>query len=357
MVPTGAQRSGGGFWSAVDERIGISALKYEVPEHARGVAYSLGGITLAGFVVLFATGIWLAQFYDPMPEHVRSSMLFILREAPAGFFMRNLHYWAANAVMLTVLLHMLRVLFSGAYKRPREANWLIGVGLLAVTIGFVFTGSVLKWDQESIEGLAHNVEAAQLLGGLGAWFSPSFAASVPLLVRTYVAHVAILPTLLLVLLALHFLLIKLHGLAPNAFAGRDATTRRTAAEPSRSTFLAHLAIVGHYSLIGLGTLVVLAAALPAQLGPAPVEGLELTKPWWMFLSLFAVENWLGIGGIFWASMAVFAALALVPLLDRIPQLHPSRRWLFLAAYGVLALSLVALGIYAKLAAGAAHLGE
>lgn len=352
VLPSNAPR---GFWQALDERLGISALKYDVPEHAQGIWYSLGGVSLVGFVVLVLSGIWLSQFYDPMPEHVRASMQSILREAPGGFFMRNLHYWAANVVMVTVLLHMLRVLFTGGFKRPREANWLVGVGLLAVTVGFVFTGTVLKWDQEAIEALEHNVEAAQLLGGIGTFFSPQFAERIPLLTRVFTAHVSVLPALLVLLLTAHFLLIKLYGLAPNAFAHREATTRKTSSEPTHATFLQHMGVVGAYALVGLGVLVFLSVTLPAQLGPAPVEGVEITRPWWPFLSLFALENWIGLRGLVWASAALFIALALVPLLDRSPYLHPSRRIAFLIVYALLALAMVALGFYAKFAPGTAHL--
>ncbi|MDF1521889.1 MAG: cytochrome b N-terminal domain-containing protein [Trueperaceae bacterium] len=355
-----AERSGAapgrGFWRAIDERVGISGLKYHVPDHAQGLGYSLGAITLVSYLVLVVTGIWMGQFYNPIPDEARASLRYLLTSAPAGLFARNLHYWAANAMLLTALLHMLRVQYTGAFKRPREANWLVGIGLLALTIGLVFTGSVLKWDQEAVEGIAHNVEIANLLGGVGVWFSPSFSGSIPILTRLYIAHVSILPILLAALFAIHALLVKQHGLAPNALAGRDATTRATAGEPSRGTFLGHLGVAGLYSLIGLGLLVFLAVTVPAQLGPAPVEGIELTKPWWMFLPVFAVENAIGLGGLLWASVAIFLALALVPLLDRSSYLHPARRRAILLIYLVFAIVIVGLGIYAKVAPGADHLG-
>ena len=345
------------LWRVLDERLGIDELRYHVPDHAQGLGYSLGGVTLLTFVILVITGIWLGQFYDPMPETARGSLYYILTSAPAGLFARNIHYWAANAMLLTALLHMLRVLWTGSYKRPREANWLVGVALLALTVGLVFTGSILKWDQEAIEGLEHNVEVAAVLGGVGSWFSPEFTDSVPLLTRLYIAHVSILPVLLGALFVVHALLIKLHGLAPSAFSSRTATSRKTAGEPSHATFLGHLAAVGLYGLIGIGILVFLAVAVPAQLGPAPVAGIEVTKPWWMFLPIFAVENWVGLGGLLWASIAIFAAIAVVPFIDRGPYLHPSRRKLVLTIYGLFALFLVVIGLYAKFAPGAAHIGE
>jgi len=357
MAESVARRSSRGFWQALDERVGIGALKYHVPDHAQGIAYSLGAVTLVSFVVLVITGVWLGQFYSPIPDSARDSMRYILTTAPAGFFARNLHYWAANAMLLTALLHMLRVLFTGAYKRPREANWLVGVGLLALTVGLVFTGSALKWDQEGLEGITHNLEIANLLGGVGGWFSASFSGSIPILTRLYIAHVSILPILLAALFAVHALLVKFHGLAPHAFARRDATTRATAGETSRGTFLGHIGVAGLYSLIGLGLLVFLAITIPAQLGPAPVAGVEITKPWWMFLPVFAIENAVGLSGLLWASIAIFVALALVPLLDRGPNLHPSRRRGVLIAYGALAVLIIALGIYAKVAPSASHIGS
>src|SRR3546814_10273531 len=80
-------------------------------------------------------------------------------------------------------LHLLRVFLTGSYKRPREANWLVGVAMFALVLGAIFTGTVLKWDQEGFEALAHNLEIGELLGGAGFWFSGEFAGGVPLLVR------------------------------------------------------------------------------------------------------------------------------------------------------------------------------
>jgi ubiquinol-cytochrome c reductase cytochrome b subunit len=101
------------------------------------------------------------------------------------------------------------------YKRPREANWLIGVVMFALVFDAIFTGTVIKWDQEGFEALAHNLEVARLLGGAGFWFSAEFSSDLPLIVRLYVAHVAIIPGMIVFLLAIHVLLVKRHGISPH----------------------------------------------------------------------------------------------------------------------------------------------
>lgn len=115
-------------WDVIDERLGLSGLAYPVPAHANGIGYILGGISFFGFLILAATGVWLAQFYSPSPGAARESIAYIMDTAPLGDIVRGIHFWVANLVMATVLLHMGRVFLTGAYKRPREANWLIGVG-------------------------------------------------------------------------------------------------------------------------------------------------------------------------------------------------------------------------------------
>ncbi|MEP7056088.1 MAG: cytochrome b N-terminal domain-containing protein, partial [Actinomycetota bacterium] len=183
----------------IDDRLGISALEYPVPEHANNLAWSLGGVTAAALAILIGTGVILVQFYSPTPETANASVRHIVSGVSGGWLIRGVHFWAAQAMYVTALLHMLRVFLTGSYKKPREANWLIGVGMFGlVTLG-LFTGTVLKWDQEGFEALGHNLEVGKLIGGAGVWFSPQFADRVPILVRIYGAHVVIVPGLLIAL--------------------------------------------------------------------------------------------------------------------------------------------------------------
>ena len=253
---TGARRQRS--WAAIDERLGLSGLAYPVPAHANGIGYILGGISAFGFLILAVTGIWLAQFYHPTPSTARESIVYIMNIAPLGDVVRGIHFWVANIVMATVLLHMGRVFVTGSYKRPREANWLIGLGLLGVTLGLIFTGTVLKWDQEGYEALGHNVEMGDLLGAFGFWFSGDFTASLPIIGRLYIAHIFILPALGVLLLIAHFLLVKRHGISARPADADAAVDGGPTPAKGGSTFAAHLVRMAGFGLLMLAIATVLA---------------------------------------------------------------------------------------------------
>ncbi len=285
------------IWSAVDERLGLSGLAYPVPAHANRIGYILGGISCFCFLILAATGIWLAQYYHPTPSTARESVVYIMNSVPLGSVVRGVHFWVANLVMATVLLHMGRIFVTGAYKRPREANWLIGLGLLAVTLGLIFTGSVMKWDQEGYEALGHNVAAANLLGSLGFWFSPEMETSLPLLGRLYVAHIMILPAIGTMLLIAHFLLVKRHGISSLAADHDRMVEGGPLPAKGGSTFAAHLVRMTGIGLMVLAVAVVLSLLVQTPLGARPVPGTEVSKPWWMFLPFYPFEDWFGLAAL------------------------------------------------------------
>ncbi len=296
--------------------------------------------------MLIVSGILLAQYYSPVPQFANDTVRAMMQGIQFERFIRGIHYWAAQLVLLTALLHMFRVFFTGSFKRPREANWIIGVGLLASTLGLFLTGTVLKWDQEGFEALEHNVAIGELLGGLGHWFAHPFTANVPILIRLYIAHVSILPGILVVLLGAHFWLIKKHGISIRPGHPGGALI----------PFTSHLRHLGRYALIFVGVVLALAVLLPPVVGPAPVEGIEVTKPPWAFLPLFAIENWVGVPGLFWASVVLFIFLALVPFVDRSPETDVRRRRPVVVAAIVFALILIGLGVLAWLTPAAKHVG-
>ncbi|NJD29488.1 MAG: cytochrome bc complex cytochrome b subunit [Chloroflexi bacterium] len=344
-------------WEAIDERLGLSGLAYPVPAHANGIGYILGGITFFGFLILAVTGIWLAQFYHPTPATARESVVYIMNVAPAGDLVRGVHFWVSNIVMATVLLHMGRVFTTGSYKRPREANWLIGLGLLGVTLGLVFTGTVLKWDQEGYEALNHNIEIGELLGGFGFWFSPEFTTSLSIIGRLYIAHIAILPLLGVLLLIAHFLLVKRHGISARPADADAAVDGGPVPAKGGSTFTAHLVRMAGFGLVILAIATVLTLIWPAGLGERPIPGTETTKPPWMFLPFYPFEDWFGLSALLWVPAILFGALALVPFVDRSRYRSPARRRLFVAIGAAVAIAAVLLVVYAFVTVPQAHVQE
>ncbi|SRR5581483_4086535 len=339
-----------GEW--LTERLGLRGLAYNVPEHANSLPYTLGGITFMGFIILIITGIYLAQFYHPHPADAHDSVVYIITGAPLGDLVRSIHFWTAQIVTVTVLLHLLRVLFTGSYKRPREINWFVGLGLLAVTLGLAFTGSVLKFDQEGLEALQHNKEAAELIGGLGAWFSAEFSRTVPLLTRLFDGHTAVLPLIFALLVVVHFYLVKQHGISPKVTP--EATTSATVGE-GESHFNVHVRRMAGYGLLVFCLALSLSLLLPAPLGQPGVAGAEVTKPWWMFIWLFPAEATWGVRALVIVPVVLGLLLALVPILDRSPYLSPSRRKGLLVIAGVVLVIIVVSGIYATLQPVSAHL--
>lgn len=334
------------------ERLGLEGLAYPVPKHANSLPYLLGGITLIGFVILIITGIYLAQFYNPDPSLAHQSVVYIITKAPIGDIVRSIHFWTAQIVMITLLLHMLRILFTAAYKRPREVNWYVGLGLLAVTFGLIFTGSVLKFDQEGVEALAHAKDAGSVLGKIGAWFSADFSRSVPLLTRLFNAHTTILPLFFVLLIGVHVYLIKQHGISPQVT--EDAVAHSTAGEGT-SRFDIHLRKMLGYGLLLFALILLLSLFIPAPLGQPGVAGVEITKPWWMFIWLFPAEEALGSRALVIVPLVLGIILALVPVLDRSPYLNPRRRNLTVALSGIGLLAIAVSGIIATIQPVTNHL--
>jgi len=335
---------------AVDERLGLSALRYQVPRHGNTLAWTLGGLTLASLLILIVTGILLAQFYTPTPEAARGSVLHIETEAGLGSLLRGIHIWAAQAMFVLALAHMARVLITGSYKRPREANWLIGLGLLAMTYLLIFTGSTLRWDQEAFEAVEHNSGLATLAGGLGTWFTAEFGAGTAVISRLYLAHVSFLPALVFLLLIIHFVLVKRHGVS-----ARSDVIVGDADPDDTVPFTNHVRHLIGWSLILFAVLMALAAISSNAVGAAPVAGIEVTKPLWPFFWVYQIENWMGLTGLFWAPVVLFVALAALPFLDRQPERRPSRRRWVMAAAVVLSGTWAVLTVMVAVSGTASHL--
>lgn len=346
------------IWRWIDSRLGLGSLAYPIPAHANRVLYTLGGITLFGILILVVTGIYLTQFYHADPTQARASIDYIITTARFGDYIRGLHFWMANLVVITLLLHVVRVFTTGSYRAPRELNWVVGVGLFSVILGLVFTGTVLKWDQEGWEALQHNQEIGTLLGGAGVWFTPEFTNSTPILERLFIAHVAILPFLLAALALVHLLLVKHHGISAlpgEAIEHSGHTDSREAMErEGYQSFTSHLIHILGWGLLVVAIASILALVVGAPLGAVIDPGEEKTKPLWMFLPLYPFEDWFGIKALLWVPAVGLTILAAIPFIDRFRSSSLRLRWPLLAAGAVVLLAFVALAIYAQLSAPAQH---
>ncbi len=177
--------------------------------------YYLGFITFFLFAILVTTGIALMCYYRPYPPQSYQDMKDLQFAVFMGPFLRNMHRWAAHGMVVCVFLHMCRVFYTGSYKKPRQFNWVVGVVLLLLTLGLSFTGYLLPWDQLAYWAITVGTNIgsyAPLVGGkLRELLLGGHTVGEAALLRFYVLHVAVLPSLVILLTIVHFWRIRKDG--------------------------------------------------------------------------------------------------------------------------------------------------
>jgi quinol-cytochrome oxidoreductase complex cytochrome b subunit len=178
--------------------------------------WGLGGLSLGLFIILVFTGGLLMLYYRPSVAQAYWDMKDLQFVVSNGRFLRNMHRWAAHAMVAVVFLHMMRVFYTGSYRPPKEFNWVIGVFLLVTTILLSYTGYLLPWDQLSFWGISVGTNMVKAVPfGLGDTISYLLLGGTMVgenaLVRFYVLHCFIIPVAAVVLMAIHFWRVRKDG--------------------------------------------------------------------------------------------------------------------------------------------------
>jgi len=208
------------FW--VDERLEMhdyikkDILDKPIPK-GLNLSYCFGGITFFLFVMLAVTGYFMTLYYVPSPEQAYDAVDYLTFEVPMGQIIRGVHHWSGNLMMVTIFLHMLRVFIYGAYKKPREINWISGVFLFCLVMGFGFTGYLLPWDQKAYWATKVGTSIMGTVPVVGDYTlrlmrgGPDLGALT--LTRFYTLHVLFLPLVTVIFLLAHFVMIRKQGIS------------------------------------------------------------------------------------------------------------------------------------------------
>lgn len=308
--------------------------------------WRLGWFSVFFFVVETITGVILMIFYAPTPERAYGDMLLILSRVPFGLFMRDLHRLGAEGMVLVVVLHMVRVFFTGSYKGPRKFTWFTGVVLLLVTLTLSFSGYLLPWDQLAYWAVTIGTSMAAsaplagdeanllLRGGIDIWAGG--------LLRFYLLHVLLLPLVAIVAISIHYYKVaREHSISlPASVEEGDMPAEEKRHAEERIDLLPNL-MIHELMLISVSTLVMV--LMVATFYHAPLEAhadpnvtpLHTMAPWY-FLWL---QGMLKLGdptlmGVVLPTI-IFGLLFVIPWLDRNPH-RLARRRPYAVLMGVLA---------------------
>jgi quinol-cytochrome oxidoreductase complex cytochrome b subunit len=202
----------------LDERLGLHSMYTNLldrPEPKGNWWNTLGSASLFLFLLQGATGIFLTVYYTPSPDHAYDSITYIMNGVAFGWFIRGIHHWGATLMVIVVFVHMLRVFVTASFKYPRELTWLIGVGLLLLTLGMGFTGYLLPWNQKAFWATTVGTQIAGSVPYIGEFVLKALRGGADLsaltLQRFFMAHIWMLPALLVALIGVHLFLIIKHG--------------------------------------------------------------------------------------------------------------------------------------------------
>jgi len=302
--------------------------------------YVCGSALLAVLLVQAFTGLMMMTAYSPGTPTAWGSVFFIEKQMWMGWLVRGLHHFGAQTVMVLAAVHLLQVLFAGAYRAPRELNWWLGLVLLGLLVGFGHTGYQLPWDQKGFWATKVSTNIAGGAPVLGPYVKTVVVGGVDYgnqtLTRFYGMHVGILPVLLTITLAAHLALRYRHGLKPPEGAPTEPPPGGwTATYFPDQTFRNSLVVVAIVGL--LFGLVFWHGGAPLDAPADPSSPDYPARPEWYFRFLYQMLKYFP-GHLEWVGSivvpgALMTTLALLPLLDKV---IPSRALHFLACAGAFA---------------------
>jgi ubiquinol-cytochrome c reductase cytochrome b subunit len=321
-------------------------LMHPIPRGAAGPKgwwYVFGSASMTLLALQIVSGIGLALVYVPTADQAYASLVYLNYSQPFGWFLRSLHYWSGSAMVFMVVVHMTQVFLHGAYKYPRELNWLTGVLLLFTTLGMAFTGQVLRWDADAYWGVAVGASMAGRVPFLGPYLVDLLLGG-PLiggetLSRFFALHVFVIPGILLLLVAIHLWLVLKRGISEPPVPGKPVDPRTYHAEYEKVLREDGVPFLGEamlkdalFSSLTVIVVVVLAAVVgPKGPGPLPEPALlgANPKPDWPFWWLFALLSLSPAGAetaiILLMPVVLIGALLLVPFVSNRGERAPSRR--------------------------------
>jgi len=340
-----------GLWKWIDDRWPVSrvvrALVVEDIPGGSSYWYSFGSSALFVFILQAVTGICELFFYVPTVGHAYISLGFLRTEVPFGWLIHNLHYWGATAMVVLVLVHMTRVYLWGAYKNPRQLTWLLGVGLFLLTLGMMFTGSPLPWDEKGYWATEVGTSIAGMVPLVGGFTKRLLLGGAMMgqltLSRFFILHVALLSGLLATFILVHLVSFRRPGGSVGPWAGsKRARTGPFWPDQVRKDLVS--------ACLVFIALVALAAFLPpAFTGAAdPTDTLFTPKPEWAFLSLYQAlklfPGSLEVVGTVAVPLALVLLMLGVPFIDRRPERNPARRPVALGLYAAVLAAAVILSL-------------
>ena len=323
----------------IDSRTGWRSVRAHVldepiPE-GTGWWFTTGSVVLFLLGVQFASGVVLSFYYVPSSTSAYDSVRYVMEQVTFGRIVRGLHVFGASFIVIAAVVHMLRVVVSGSYKKPREVTWISGMLLLLVILAFALTGYLLPWDQRAYWATTVTINIARS-GPFGEYVAgvlrggPALGALT--LLRWYAAHVFLLPAALFALTAAHLALMRRHGISGPV---------RPRPQPSQPFYPYHalkdsIVIAGVFALL-LTMAVTIRAPLDAIADPTNAS--YVPRPEWYFMSLFQLLKYFPgplepVATIVIPGVVIGGLLAL-PFLDRRPDRHPRQRLAVMAAFAVL----------------------